>query len=411
MIQPYQAAVDTHGRGRADLPRRAVQPRHRQGTPAPARRRAADPPLSARADRCPHADRGPAGGGPTSPWPQPSSSSGPRPTPGSIWSNLADGTPAVLELELLDPALFFETDPAAAARFAQVLRALIPRARTRQRVSCRPDSRRGAGPSDSAAASRAARTDARHPSGYGRMPWRMQHPVAQHLVERRPQIVPRRLSRTAPPSAPRFHASSRRYLSCAFCPFGVSRITLPRPPDGSGSGTTHSCRSRKPSAMLLASFETPVSAGRSLPHATPRRRPASSTRKVLALIGSEILDSPSKSMVNLQQHLRQQHGQVVSRNSARLGERPVPATHAPAPAAPPPSRSASGTRRADSGGAERRGRTGHAPRRASPGARPRHSWPNRDAPASLDLGRQRTPYLPCLAAGRGEAHHGLVADA
>jgi glutathione synthase/RimK-type ligase-like ATP-grasp enzyme len=34
---------------------------------------------------------------------------------------LADGTPAVLELELLDPALFFETAPEAAARFAQVL--------------------------------------------------------------------------------------------------------------------------------------------------------------------------------------------------------------------------------------------------------------------------------------------------
>ena len=40
--------------------------------------------------------------------------------------DLADGTPAVLELELLDPALFFETDPAAATRFARVLRALMP---------------------------------------------------------------------------------------------------------------------------------------------------------------------------------------------------------------------------------------------------------------------------------------------
>jgi hypothetical protein len=39
--------------------------------------------------------------------------------------DLADGTPAVLELELLDPALFFETDPPAATRFAQVLRALM----------------------------------------------------------------------------------------------------------------------------------------------------------------------------------------------------------------------------------------------------------------------------------------------
>jgi hypothetical protein len=40
--------------------------------------------------------------------------------------HLDDGTPAVLELELLDPALFFETAPAAAVtRFAQVLRDLI----------------------------------------------------------------------------------------------------------------------------------------------------------------------------------------------------------------------------------------------------------------------------------------------
>jgi hypothetical protein len=34
---------------------------------------------------------------------------------------LADGTPAVLELELLDPALFFETRPQAVTRFADVL--------------------------------------------------------------------------------------------------------------------------------------------------------------------------------------------------------------------------------------------------------------------------------------------------
>jgi glutathione synthase/RimK-type ligase-like ATP-grasp enzyme len=38
----------------------------------------------------------------------------------------ADGTPAVLELELLDPAFFFETQPSAATRFAQVLRDCIP---------------------------------------------------------------------------------------------------------------------------------------------------------------------------------------------------------------------------------------------------------------------------------------------
>ena len=33
----------------------------------------------------------------------------------------ADGTPLVLELELLDPALFFETNPVAADRYADVL--------------------------------------------------------------------------------------------------------------------------------------------------------------------------------------------------------------------------------------------------------------------------------------------------
>jgi glutathione synthase/RimK-type ligase-like ATP-grasp enzyme len=39
---------------------------------------------------------------------------------------LADGTPAVLELELLDPALFFEVHPGAVTRFARVLADLIP---------------------------------------------------------------------------------------------------------------------------------------------------------------------------------------------------------------------------------------------------------------------------------------------
>lgn len=38
---------------------------------------------------------------------------------------LAGGAPAVLELELLDPALFFETAPTAAARFATVLGQLV----------------------------------------------------------------------------------------------------------------------------------------------------------------------------------------------------------------------------------------------------------------------------------------------
>jgi glutathione synthase/RimK-type ligase-like ATP-grasp enzyme len=37
----------------------------------------------------------------------------------------ADGQPVLLELELLDPALFFVTDPAAATRFARVLHALV----------------------------------------------------------------------------------------------------------------------------------------------------------------------------------------------------------------------------------------------------------------------------------------------
>jgi glutathione synthase/RimK-type ligase-like ATP-grasp enzyme len=37
----------------------------------------------------------------------------------------ADGRPALLELELLDPVLFFETDPGGADRFARVLRGYI----------------------------------------------------------------------------------------------------------------------------------------------------------------------------------------------------------------------------------------------------------------------------------------------
>lgn len=43
---------------------------------------------------------------------------------------LDDGTPAVLELELLDPALFFELHPPAATRFAHVLARLIKEAPT-----------------------------------------------------------------------------------------------------------------------------------------------------------------------------------------------------------------------------------------------------------------------------------------
>jgi hypothetical protein len=38
---------------------------------------------------------------------------------------LEDGTPALLELELLDPVLFFATDPPSAARFASVLAGLL----------------------------------------------------------------------------------------------------------------------------------------------------------------------------------------------------------------------------------------------------------------------------------------------
>jgi hypothetical protein len=43
---------------------------------------------------------------------------------------LDDGTPAVLELELLDPALFFEVHPPATTRFANVLARLIKEAPT-----------------------------------------------------------------------------------------------------------------------------------------------------------------------------------------------------------------------------------------------------------------------------------------
>jgi glutathione synthase/RimK-type ligase-like ATP-grasp enzyme len=43
---------------------------------------------------------------------------------------LDDGTPAVLELELLDPALFFEVHPQGATRFAHVLALLIKEAPT-----------------------------------------------------------------------------------------------------------------------------------------------------------------------------------------------------------------------------------------------------------------------------------------
>ncbi len=38
-----------------------------------------------------------------------------------------DGQPLLLELEMLDPALFFDTDPAGAERFAQVLAGSLTR--------------------------------------------------------------------------------------------------------------------------------------------------------------------------------------------------------------------------------------------------------------------------------------------
>ncbi len=50
----------------------------------------------------------------------------PRPGRGRAARRSDDLRPAVLELELLDPALFFETHPAGAARFARVQRDMIP---------------------------------------------------------------------------------------------------------------------------------------------------------------------------------------------------------------------------------------------------------------------------------------------
>ena len=102
MIQPYQAAVDTHGEAG----------------------------LIFLGGRYSHAiGKGPLlrpGAGPQTHLHHHEQIVGPTTYARVDLVNLADGAPAVLELELLDPALFFETRPAAATRFAQVLRALIP---------------------------------------------------------------------------------------------------------------------------------------------------------------------------------------------------------------------------------------------------------------------------------------------
>ena len=125
MIQPYQAAVDTHGEagliflggryshaiGKGPLLRPGAGPQthlyhHEQIgalTPSENQLKAAQLALAAAEQLV-----------------------GPTTYARVDLVNLADGAPAVLELELLDPALFFETRPAAATRFAQVLRALIP---------------------------------------------------------------------------------------------------------------------------------------------------------------------------------------------------------------------------------------------------------------------------------------------
>ena len=124
MIQPYQAAVDTHGEagliflggryshaiGKGALLMAGAGPqshlyRHEQIGP-----------LAASATQLEAAHRALAAA---------ETLVGPTTYARVDLVSLDDGTPAVLELELLDPALFFETEPAAATLFARVLGRLM----------------------------------------------------------------------------------------------------------------------------------------------------------------------------------------------------------------------------------------------------------------------------------------------
>jgi hypothetical protein len=111
--------------------------------------------------------------------------------------------------------------------------------------------------------------------------------------------------------------NSRRYFCCAFSPFGVRRITLPRRAVASGAATAQPWRSSHPAHMALPSGDTPVSRGKS-----PGRVPETSrTRRVLALMGSEFGASASKSTVK------------ANRTELRSGERdPLAGSEACAPA-------------------------------------------------------------------------------
>ena len=163
-------------------------------------------------------------------------------------------------------------------------------------LSCRRDSRRGAGPSDGAGASRAdahrrasCRGRASGPEpGERRSMSRRRRPPAGRPGGRRC-----RRRRTASARSLRQRPASRRAFSCAFSPFGVSRTTLPRRAVGSGSVTVQPRRSSHPRHMALASRDTPVSRGSS-----PTRVPEwSSTRNVLALTGNAMRAVDSTSTV------------------------------------------------------------------------------------------------------------------
>ena len=126
MIQPYQAAVDTHGE--AGLIFLGGRYSHAIGK-GPLLRPGAGPQTHLYQHEqigAAHAERGPAGDGPTSPWPQPSSCVGPdhlRPGRSGRSGRRHAGR---ARTRAARPGALLRDRPAAATRFAQVLRALIP---------------------------------------------------------------------------------------------------------------------------------------------------------------------------------------------------------------------------------------------------------------------------------------------
>ena len=125
MVQPYQEAVDTEGEvGLIFLGGVFSHAIHKGPHDPPGRRRARQPHRQP-GRRSGHPDGGPARAGPGGRSAAAEALLGPTTYARVDTVTGAGGAPALLELELLDPMLFFVTDPAQAAHFAEVIAARL----------------------------------------------------------------------------------------------------------------------------------------------------------------------------------------------------------------------------------------------------------------------------------------------